>query len=408
MNSTGKTKTSFKLAMLIVISALLVRLAYLFLFNGPILSADAKQGYIPLAQSLAADMGYTKAGEPQLMREPLYPFFLSLIFRVGGKNLLGVKVIQCLLGGVLCLIIYLLALRLFNPPVALGAAALSILYPPLVYTNVDIATETLACLLLACFIIRWIIATETTVPRDWLIAGALLGLTTLTRAATQFLPGLLLLLALCSWPRQGLKPLKLAACLLLGFMFVVGGWTARNYKVSKRLLLVSANGGQSLFYGSRPEYVRSGFWKYIAEQEIRKLTLASLSEAETDRLLQRAALTNLAGLAKENPLRFTGFMLRKFLRLWYATSSGHWERQLLLLNGSLLLFAIVGVYCKLRAGEINSIPPLIIIVLYFAGLHTLAFPLNRYMVVVMPYVIILAAHGLWNIIQYSQSFMDNQ
>ncbi len=409
MNAGRQARTSCKLAMFIVISALSIRLAYLFLFNGPTISADAKYAFIPLAHSLATDMSYAKSGRPHIKREPLYPFFLSLFFRAGDNNLWVIKITQCLLGGVLCLIIYLLAKRLFDPPVALGSAALAAIYPPLIYTNVDIATETLASLFLAGFVISWVIARETGTPRHWLLAGMLLGLTTLTRAATQFLPGLLLLSAIYSWPGKGIRQLRLTACLLAGFMLIVGGWTARNLMVGKGFVLVSANGGKSLFQGSRPEFILSGFEKYMGPQAgENKLPLKGLTEVEADRLLQRAALANLAQQARENPLRFTGFMLRKFLRLWYATSSGRWERQLLLLNGSLLILALAGLYFKWQGGRLNSISPLIIISLYFAALHTLAFPLNRYMVVVMPYVIILAANGLWGGYQYYQLVRHNQ
>lgn len=388
-----KSAISFKLAMLIIFSALLVRLGYLFLFNGPMLSADAKYDFIPLARNLATDMDYSKSGQPYLGREPAYPFFLSLCFRALGENLLAIKIIQCLLGGFLCLMVYVIAKRLFDPPVAYASTIMVILYPPLVYTNVDIATETLATLFLAGFMLLWVIARETHLPKHWLLAGVFLGIATLTRTATLVLPFLLLLFVLYRLIRRKTGYLTLTLYLLVGFLITIGGWTIRNYAASKSFVPVSINGGKSLFQGSRAEFIRSGMWKYISQQEQDKLPLEGLSEVEADRLLRRAALANLIKLLKRNPLGFGKLMLRKFFRLWYATSSGHWERHLLLLNGSLLMLAFAGIYWGWKAGRLESISPLIIIISYFAGIYTLAFPLNRYMVTIMPYVIILAAKG---------------
>jgi 4-amino-4-deoxy-L-arabinose transferase-like glycosyltransferase len=392
-----KKNTSIKLALLIFFIALGLRLAYLYLFNGPMLSADAKYLFLPLASKLEAGQGYsTNTGQPCLIREPLYPFFLSLIFRGFGRNLNLVKIIQCVMGGLMCVLVYLLALRLFDPIVALGAAITVAAYPPLIYTNVDIATETLAALLLMVFMFLWVLARELDSKRYYLFAGAILGLASLTRAATQFLPALILAMALCRLPRHGVRPFIVSLYLLLGFMLTIGGWSIRNYRVSGNLILISSNGGQSLFYGSKPEFVRSGFDKYILPyNEIQSISGRAVNQAEADRLLQHAALTNLGRLLINKPFQFIAFMGRKFFRLWYATSSGYWEKHLLLLNGSLFLLALTGIFWGWHTSRSKYFAPLLILIIYFAVLHTLAFPLARYMVIVMPYVIMLAVYGVF-------------
>jgi len=70
-------------------------------------------------------------------RAPLYPFFLSLLIKVFGKDLFVLRIIQIFIGSLSCILIYLLARRLFNSKVAILSAIFACFYAPLIFFDAE-------------------------------------------------------------------------------------------------------------------------------------------------------------------------------------------------------------------------------------------------------------------------------
>ena len=61
----------------------------------------------------------------------LYPFFLAVVYFFTGGSMLGARLIQILLGSLLCALVYRLGARLFDRRTGVVAGAIAALYGPL-------------------------------------------------------------------------------------------------------------------------------------------------------------------------------------------------------------------------------------------------------------------------------------
>jgi hypothetical protein len=81
--------------------------------------------------------------------------------------------------------------------------------------------------------------------------------------------------------------------------------------------------------------------------------------------------------------------------MWYATESGRNHAIILFANLPLYILAIVGVISLSRHGRApQSIWILVFVIAYFATLHWISLPLFRYVLPIMPYVIVLVSLGI--------------
>src|SRR5262249_17857397 len=122
-------------------------------------------------------------GRPTSMRPPLYPLFLAGVWSLTGyESLQAVRAAQVLLGLLTTCGVYVLALRLFDRPTALTAAAITCFYPSFLFAGMLLLTEVLFTLLLILFVIQY----DSLVRRPRLATavstGATLGLAALTRS----------------------------------------------------------------------------------------------------------------------------------------------------------------------------------------------------------------------------------
>jgi hypothetical protein len=120
------------------------------------------------------------------------------------------------------------------------------------------------------------------------------------------------------------------------------------------------------------------------------------TRVEADWFLYRAALESYKILLETNPLGIVPLMAKKFVRLWYATESGRGYWQVLAINLPIYVPAVLGTVLALRCGV--TLAWMIYTVLgYFILLHWLSLPLFRYVLPVMPYLIVLAAFAVISI-----------
>jgi hypothetical protein len=275
--------------------------------------------------------------------------YAGTYFLVGGAKMGAARLAVALVGIALILVAYVLGRRLAR---ALGApegpagivAALGVaIYPAFVYDAGRLMSEPFAELTLAGFVLAFLWASEEgRRPRDFLLPGALLGLTALFRPEyLVFAAGFAALALAWRGRRYGWRDGAFAAgALLLAFCLLVVPWTVRNFVVLDRFVPISTGGGKALFIGTflpgdgdhygtkRALYYRSHPRSDLPPEEVNLKPMEPLLDQiaarhpglPRDSALAREGRENLEQLISERPLDLVAMMGRKIARMWRSGS----------------------------------------------------------------------------------------
>jgi 4-amino-4-deoxy-L-arabinose transferase-like glycosyltransferase len=264
-------------------------------------------------------------------QDPLYPYFLALIYTVFGHSYWAVYLLQLALALLLLLLVYDTARRLFDWRAGIAAAAMAALYKPFIFYESQIEKTALAIFLTALFLWLFVRATSRKPQAGgrqtdigyllWPFAGGIaLGLAALTRANTLiFAP--LLSLALVLKPQVASRRLRIgaAAAGLLGVLLVIAPVSIRNSVLAREFTLTTTQAGQNLYIGNSPynttgQY-RAPLWvrpsPEFEQQDFaayaRRAANRELSPGQVSRFYVRAALD----WAKTRPGAFARLLWRK-------------------------------------------------------------------------------------------------
>ncbi len=249
------------LGMALVLAAV-VRVAHLRSFHASPLAAVLQLDHRVYDQWARRIAGGEWIGRGVFWVDPLYAYFLAVIYKVFGHNLLLVRGIQVAMGvGVVALVADIAQRISGRRAVAHGAAFMAALYVPLIHNEVLIEKATLTTLLATGALAAFLRET----PRGLLTAGILMGFAILGRGNLLLaLPFAVAAVALHppeasessepeprSWSVPGGRvteeSLRRALLFLGGVMVVVGMLTARNAVVAREFLPTTAIGGPSLY-----------------------------------------------------------------------------------------------------------------------------------------------------------------
>lgn len=372
--------------------------------------------YRDIARNLVGGHGFVlrPGGPPILWRPPLYIYFLAAIYALFGDGMLPVILIQAVLGAITALVVYRIGARLFGEGVGLATAALVTIHPLLWYNAGRVMTETLFTFLLALVVLLLVELTSGDARWAPPALGVLVGLGSLCRATLQFFP--LALFAVACWPGAWNRPLAararqaatVAACCVL----VILPWSIRNAVVSGGYVIpIDTSGGYTLWVGTE------GATDGLDDDALSPAGLATLQaslarvlgmegSAKDGRLLERAwsvegnqvlfrvAIRQIAA----DPLRSLWLGAKKVWRFWFALMRAEnrgLQPWVLVLQAAVLGPAILGAILALRHGR--PVLPLFLVIGYLLGLHAAATANVRYSVPVLPYVLMLAAYGVWQV-----------
>jgi 4-amino-4-deoxy-L-arabinose transferase-like glycosyltransferase len=328
--------------------------------EGPSLSGFGADGveFNAIASNLVTRHEYARdPGRPTSFRAPGFPFALAGVYLVfGANNYLAARIFFCIIGALLAIVLFFVARIIIGERGALLAAALAAIYPNLVYYNIHFASEPLYTLLLCASVWALLRAVETRSPGLYGLSGGLLALAALTRpAALLFFPifgGAILWLVLKPVRRE-LKPAVLRIALFCGAAaLTIAPWTARNYLVHDRFLVVASNGGSTL-WGSNNEIVLGdpalhGTWittETMAEQKanVQQLT----NEVDRDRMESELGKQFLRTHLGDLP-RLVWYKLREFWTPVSATPNARFNRIMELSYGPMLPLMLLGFWFFVR------------------------------------------------------------
>jgi tetratricopeptide (TPR) repeat protein len=180
---------------------------------------------------------------------PGYPFFLAGLLALFKGSFTAVRICQCVLGAIGCVLTARIASRTLTPAAFLPAGLIQAAYGPLIYLDTAILSESLLV-----FLLIWSLDLATSAGQRssrWLACGVLLGAACVVRPTSlAIIPafGIALLLKhgwrdARSWP--------LAGALVAGSLIVVAPVVIQNWRVSG-VPMIQAYGGLNVYLGNRP------------------------------------------------------------------------------------------------------------------------------------------------------------
>jgi 4-amino-4-deoxy-L-arabinose transferase-like glycosyltransferase len=223
-----------------------VAVTYDRLLGSPVQLIGDEPRYDYLAYSLLKGEFFQKP-----LATPIYPLFLAVCYWFFGHSYAAVQYIQAFVGSTVIPLTFILAKRFTDMKSSLLAAVIVALIPALIYQVPIIYTEVLYTPLLLLTTLSLLWAIEEPKIRRFVLAGALLGISTLCRPATAFLPLILPLIMPRNW---GIKKQAILfmvyTCAMVG---VIAPWTYHNYRTYNifmpfGLSLTTLWGGSPEFY----------------------------------------------------------------------------------------------------------------------------------------------------------------
>jgi tetratricopeptide (TPR) repeat protein len=257
-------------------------------------------------------------------QDPLYPYFLALLYRVFGHDYRVVYGAQLLLGLMVVALVADLARRLFGVRPALAAGALAATYRPFIFYESQIEKTAVALALVTLWLWVSVRALQGRSGSAAFASGMALGLACLTRGNLLVFVVLLPLFFLFA-PSRRLRGgaaaggRTLGALALAGALAVLGPVAVRNSLLGGELLLTTTQIGQNLYAGNNPANRdgQNGTPPWVrTSPEFEEGDFAAYAEQVRGRTLTRREVSMFyAGAAMrwaaEDPRSFLGLALRK-------------------------------------------------------------------------------------------------
>src|SRR5215471_2201855 len=282
----GASQDRLKWMIVIFATAFILRLLYLFQIQSiPLfyyLPGDGRT-YDEWAQRIAAGDWF---GSGVFYQAPLYPYFLGLVQTAIGHNLWAIRIVQALLGSVSCVLIFLTGERLFSRGAAIAAGLMLAFYAPAIFFDGVIDKSVLDVLLLSMLI--WILvgAASGRHWRQWLGAGAILGLLGLSRENALVLAVVVPMWIAIYFSDQSVKNRATwISFFFAGLLLVLVPVGLRNLAVGGEFKLTTSQLGANFFIGNNS--VADGTYasvrKIIGEPQLEGNDAMRLAERETGR-----------------------------------------------------------------------------------------------------------------------------
>lgn len=361
--------------------------------------------YYQHAIQIVHGLGFTTNGYPTAYWPLGWPYFLAGIFSVFGPNVYVAEVTQAVLGALTVTLVFLIAQRVAGSTAAVAAALAYAVLPSAIEWTAVLASEPLYTFLWALITYIWI-CTQPHRYGTFAFSGLLAGAAALVRPTAIFLWGLLFLYR---WFAG--NPRTLRAVLLPPFIVAVFAVAAiapdlvRNYRIFHTFVLISNNGGVTLWTGNNPHFRPADTDLYDA-----RLT-AMVKDPRTELAADQLAGRMAAAYIRAHPGHVAAMALPKLKPLYANDDDGPTQyafhttratllgRVVLIVNRAiyypLLLLALAGVIlCAIAARGTAPVHPgwaLLFLNILYNTLPFLILPAyDRYHYPSMPYFAVFA------------------
>lgn len=388
LNIKNSKKGAAWIVLCVMILALLPRL-YVALASREVIASDAIY-YNDRAVSILEGKGFSVQGKPTTFKEPFYSFFLAAIYYLFGQSYMVVRIVQAVLGALSCVIIFLIARRLFDNAAAVISALIASFYPVLIKSAELLFTENLYAFLLILTIFFLLKYIQDGGYQNLALSAFALGIASLTRSVAILMPFFIIAVISKIFVSQGRGTKKIvisAVVLMVFFILPIIPWAVRNWKVNHRFIPVSTTLGIGLYTSYVPKEGKLyGFT--AADDVVAKSELLGSEAAQSDFLTEEALK-----YIKNNPMRVLKLEVLKTAYFW---SVFDWE---VIGNGVynfmyafIAPFFVLGIFANSR--RFDELMPLYLPIVYSFIISLVFYGSPRYRLPIEPYIIIIAAAGL--------------
>ncbi len=213
--------------------------------------------YVAWARRIAA--GDWLSGTEVFEQSPLYAYILAATFRVFGEGLLAPRLVQAVLGSLTCLLVFLIARRLFGRPAGLAAGLLAAIYAPGIFYDGMIMKTSWAVFLTAAMTAA-LVHSEGSRRSLLFLAGVSLGLASLVRDNLILLAPLLAAWLVVDVKIRGGMTRGAFGEAAARVLYLAGGCvlavipvTVRNVALSGEWVLLTSGGGEVFYIGNNPD-----------------------------------------------------------------------------------------------------------------------------------------------------------
>jgi len=219
--------------------------------------------YHQVGISLANGQGYELNGEKTMTREPGYPLFIAVNYKIFGEHPNIIRVEQVLFLYLTILFVYLLSKKIFGEPITRFSSLLFVVYPIFSIYSGSIVSEIFAGFLLACFLLVFNLAEEKRKYIYYFLAGLLLVFFIMTKNMFLFLMPLFFLLIILN--KEGSLKIRFfrAFIFIISFFIIIAPWMARNYINFGNPMLASRGGVILYGHAIKINFNSSQSLKYI-------------------------------------------------------------------------------------------------------------------------------------------------
>jgi len=409
-------------SLLLLAAYILVSMAYVVKVTPPEIPYDAHI-YDKLSWDLARGHGYNST-----FRAPLYPGVLAAIYYLFGHDPKAVGAVQAVMNILSLGLLMLISYRIFGTrTVGLIAGGYFALFKPFYEYSLLTLTECTAILLVMVMMFALTVAMQRGRAVYFLAAGMAAGLLTLCKVVALLYP-LLLLPVLYVTRRKHEKWGLQAMALVFGMMAVVLPWTARNYNVTHKLIIVTTGGGFNLWYGNwapyyhREQITQNDFPIDFAERLTGRkglkqgeiywkegMSIGGKSEPELDKFFFIEGLRSI----KRDPATTLELLGRKFSILWFGIGQGrsytaegakisHRIGKSQFLTMYMLATALLSLIYRGPEWR-RRVLPMVILLVYWTAVYVTLIALTRYAYPIMPCVMMLSAYFVCRLLRLGAS-----
>jgi tetratricopeptide (TPR) repeat protein len=351
-------------------------------------------------------------GSKVFYQDPLYPYALGIFYKVFGRDLLWVRLVQALAGTLGLWMLFEAARRLTDYRTAILALSMGALYKTLAFFDVAVLKDFLGVLAVEAALLFWTLESRW----KWLGFGAVLGLGTLVR-------GNMLLVALAAaaflavrrdWKSAGLVLAGAAACVLPA--------TIRNAAVAGEFVPTTSQLGPNLYTGNNaenttgryrpPSFLKAGSAEFeepgFREEAERRLG-RKLRASEIDAYWRGEALRWIGA----HPGTFLGVTLKRAVMLLHAREIPDdldpaflarfaWPLRLPLFSFGFFLLPLAAAGIYLAWAERAKFAFAFVLLGAYAASILFFFVFARYRLPVVPLLLLFAAYAVTRMLQLSK------
>jgi len=260
-------KRNKKILFIILLLGFLIRIIYLYFFkdtvffNPYLMDKFDQKTFILWAEEIIKHPFWVD-GKIFYMA-PFYPYFLSLIYLLTGKSLIGVLIFQIFLDVILCYLLFMLGKYIICEEAGLIAAFFGSFYKTFIVYSSTILSDSLILFLYTFFIFLVYFALQKENFLRWTFCGIVLGFSALAKPTIGiYLP--FLLTGLFLYPENRLIPLNISrkkqVLIVFLILITVSGLTVlpvtlRNFYVGKVFVPICANGPENWRIGNSSDSI---------------------------------------------------------------------------------------------------------------------------------------------------------